>query len=498
MAGYIIGIDQSTQGTKALLVDSQGRVVMRRDTPHRQIINEQGYVSHDLKEIYGNTIKVVEMLLRDSKIDPAEIKGVGISNQRETTAAWDRESKEPLAKAIVWQCSRAKEVCERDKIREQAEEICQRTGLRLSPYFPAAKMRWLLEQEEEVQKSARRGTLCLGTIDSWLLFRLTGGTVFCTDYSNASRTQLFNIFDLCWDEEICGLFGIKQEWLPKVCDSNSCFGETTFEGLLPNPVPINGILGDSHGALFGQGCLQRGMIKATYGTGSSVMMNIGGKPIHSKNGVVTSLAWSVDGVPSYVLEGNINYTGAVITWMKDDLELIHSPGETEALAESANKDDGVYMVPAFTGLGAPYWESRASAGIVGMTRTTKRPEIVRAGLESIAYQITDVILAMKEDSKIPIQKLRVDGGPTRNRYLMQFQSDMLGIPVQVPEAEELSGLGASYMAGLSLGVMTDDVFDNMSRMTYRTVMEEEQRKKKYTGWMQAVKQMIPHEASEEK
>ena len=327
-------------------------------------------------------------------------------------------------------------------------------------------------------------------MDSWLVWHLTGGKEFRTDYSNASRTQLFNIETLAWDVEVCGLFGIPVESLPQVTGSDGCYGYTDFDGFLQKPIPIHGVLGDSHGALFGQGCLEKGMIKTTYGTGSSVMMNIGEKPVLSEK-VVTSLAWHMDGKAVYVLEGNINYTGAVITWLKDSLKLIESPGDTEELAEEANPDDTTYLIPGFTGLGAPYWDSRAVGMYYGMTRLTGKAELVKAGLESIAYQITDVVLAMEEESGIPIGELRADGGPTRNRYLMQFQSDMAGIPVSVPPAEELSGIGAAYAAGIAMGIYDrEQLFARMGRRTFRPAMDPGTRDMKYGGWKHAVAKVL--------
>jgi len=487
MGRFIIGIDQSTQGTKALLFDEAGMLLSRTDLPHEQIINEKGWVSHNLGEIYNNTIQTVKNLITQSGIDKNDIAGFGISNQRETSAAWDKETGEPIADAIVWQCARAAGICERVEQAGKAEFVRQRTGMNLSPYFPASKIAWLIEHVEGAKEKAEAGKLCFGTIDSWLVYKLTKGASYKTDYSNASRTQLFNIMDLKWDEEVCGLFGINPEHLAEVSDSNAVFGETDFEGFLDRPVPIHGVLGDSHGALFGQGCLKKGMIKTTYGTGSSIMMNIGEQPVLSTHGVVTSLAWGIDGKVDYVLEGNINYTGAVITWLKDDMKLISSPKETETLAAEANQDDQVYLVPAFTGLGAPYWDSRATASISGITRTTGRAEIVRAGLECIAYQITDVVEAMGEDAGLAIEELRVDGGPTRNGYLMQFQSDMLGIPVQVPDAEELSGIGAAYLAGISLGIYDrDKLFAGMGRQKYEPLMKRDIRNRKYGKWKDAV------------
>lgn len=488
MAAYIISIDQSTQGTKALLFDENGRIVRRTDCAHRQIINEKGWVSHDPEEIYQNVLKVTQELL--DGIDKSCVAGVGISNQRETTLAWNKISGKPYGQAVVWQCARASQICERESIKLLAEKIRQKTGMNLSPYFPAAKLAWLLENEEGAMQAAQKHEICHGTIDSWLVYKLTGKKEYRTDYSNASRTQLFNIFELKWDKELCYLFGIDPTNLAEVTDSDACFGETDFEGLLPKKVPIHSVMGDSHGALLGQGCLQPGSIKATYGTGSSIMMNIGEKPIISTHGVVTSLAWKIGGSVKYVLEGNLNYTGAVITWLKDDLELIYSASETEDLARRAIKEDKLYLVPAFSGLGAPYWDSEAKASIVGMSRTTKKAEFVRAALECIAYQITDIVNAMSEDAEISVKQLCVDGGPTRNSYLMQFQSDILGASVLVPNAEELSAIGPAYAAGYRLGLWGEKIFTKLQRTSYKPCMEENIRKEKYSGWKNAVSSVL--------
>lgn len=491
---YIISIDQSTQGTKALLFNGTGTLLSRKDLPHKQLINENGWVSHDPEEIYLNTVTVVRKVIEDTHIDKSNIAGIGISNQRETSVIWDRMTGKALDLAIVWQCSRAVEICERQIILQNADMICSKTGMKLSPYFPAAKIAWLLEHVPGAEEKAMLREVCHGTIDSWLVYRLTDRRSYRTDYSNASRTQLFNIYDLKWDEEICRLFGIEPENLPEVTDSNALFGTTDLEGYFDKPVPIHSVMGDSHAALFGQGCLKSGMIKATYGTGSSIMMNIGKQPVRSVHGVVTSLAWGIDGSVDYVLEGNLNYTGAVITWLKDDLKMISSPAETKQLAEEAAADDDLYLVPAFTGLGAPYWASRAKAAILGMSRTTGRAEIVRAGVECIAYQITDIVKAMAEDSKTAVKVLKVDGGPTQNGYLMQFQSDILDAEVLVPDAEELSGIGAAYLAGISLDLWEFDIFNHLNRKKYSPIMEPELRDKKYAGWKQAVQSILPEEA----
>jgi len=490
MAEYVLGIDQSTQGTKALLFDGAGSLLGRADLPHRQMIDARGWVEHDPEEIYQNTIDVVKHLVEKTGIDKNDIRVMGISNQRETALVWDRLTGKPVYAAVVWQCARGASICEEIEGLGKADMIRGRTGLQLSPYFSAAKIAWILRNVDGVRERADRGELCCGTIDSWLVYKLTGKKEFRTDYSNASRTQMFHIGKLKWDEEICSLFKIPMSALAEVTDSNGYYGDTDLEGYLDHPIPIHGVLGDSHGALFGQGCLDKGMIKATYGTGSSVMMNIGGSPVYSDR-VVTSLAWGMDGKVDYVLEGNINYTGAVITWLKDDLQLIQSPAETQALAEAANPLDETYLVPAFSGLSAPYWDSQARAVIYGMTRTTKRAELVKAALESIVYQITDVMTVMGQESGIPIEALRVDGGPTKNSYLMQFQSDMAQIPVQVPPMEELSGIGAAYAAGLGAGIyQKGQLFGKTERKEYRPALAKELREKKYTGWNKAVSKVL--------
>ncbi len=512
---HLISIDQSTLVPKALLFVEWGWLLGREDLPHRQIVNDLGWVSHDPEEIYSNTVQVVRRLLQSMRIAPEHVAALGISNQRETSLVWGKATGRPIADAVVWQCARAAEICERVRsgsgIAAAEEELCQnddeniageisektaghideliqqKTGLALSPYFSAAKLAWVLENTEGAKEKAARHELCMGTMDTWLVWKMTGGAAYKTDYSNASRTQLFNIFELKWDEEICSLFGIDPSDLAEVCDSNSRFGETDLGGTFPHPVPIYGVLGDSHGALFGQGCLEKGMIKSTYGTGSSIMMNIGETPVLSTHGVVTSLAWGMDGKVTYCLEGNINYTGAVISWLKDDVGLIASAGETEGISEAALKDDSLYFVPAFTGLGAPYWDSAATGSLSGITRTTGKKEIVRACVECIAYQIADVIEAMCSDSQLPVKELRVDGGPTRNNYLMQFTSDILDANVLVPEMEELSGIGAAYAAGIGSGLYGPDIFNGMRRKVYCSKMPERVRKKKTVGWKQAVK-----------
>lgn len=480
----ILAIDQSTSGTKALLFDGEGQLLGRRDLPHEQKINSQGWVSHDPMVIYRNTLETVRLLLEETGADRESIGAVGISNQRETVLLWDRDTGLPVADAVVWQCARAAGICQR--LADRGEAIQERTGLNLSPYFPAAKWAWLLENTPGLAGK----NLCAGTIDAWLVYKLTGGRVFATDYSNASRTQLFNLRTLSWDEEVCGWFGIGPAMLPEVRFSDSLFGEMDFGGLLPHPVPIHGVLGDSHGALFGQGCLSPGMVKATYGTGSSVMMHIGEKPVFSKKGLVTSLAWGMEGKVDYVLEGNINYTGAVTKWVVEELGLLTSSKEAGLVAQSADPADTTYLVPAFTGLGAPYWDSGAKAMLYGMSRTTGRAEIVKAAEECIAYQIADVLELMGQEAGVAIQELRVDGGPTKDKFLMQFQSDILNLPVAAPEREELSGMGAAFCAGIAAGVYSKEIFQAVRRSRFLPVMEAALRRKKREGWKQAVETLL--------
>lgn len=476
----ILAIDQSTAGTKALLLNKGGGVIRRADRAHKQKISENGWVAHDPMEIYRNTLDAAADVLGSG--EQYSVTGIGISNQRETALVWNRRTGLPVHDAVVWQCARGESICR--GLDGHAEMIHNTTGLRLSPYFSAAKIAWVLQNAELPEAIA---DLCAGTIDSWLIYKLTGN--FKTDWSNASRTQLLNLRTLQWDRDICGLFGIDRAILPEICDSNALYGHTDFEGLLPEPVPVHGVLGDSHAALFGQGCHKPGMGKATYGTGSSVMVNIGGEPVFCKN-VVTSLGWGMNGKITYVVEGNINYTGAVIKWLKDDLELLPSSKLAGEWAAKANPEDQTYLIPAFSGLGAPYWSSKARAAFIGMGRGTGRFELVKAAEECIGYQIADVVQAVLKEAGIPLTELRVDGGPTRDRYLMQFQSDILGLPLSIPESEELSAIGAAYAAGIALGFYDETVFERMPRTFYTPSMTDSERERRLAGWHSAVEKAL--------
>lgn len=488
---YVLSIDQSTQGTKALLFDEIGKLIGRHDILHKQYISEEGYISHNLEEIYTNTINAIKILIEKTGIEKEKICYMGISNQRETTGVWNKITGEPLSYAIVWQCSRAKDICEDDKIKSKSEIIKEKTGIPLSPYFPASKILWFLKNIPNIEKLAKENNLCFGTIDSWLIYKLTKGKSFKTDFSNASRTQLFNIEKLKWDEEILSIFGIDKNFLPEVCSSNSCFGETDLGGILEKPIKITGVLGDSHGALFGQGCFAEGMAKITYGTGSSIMLNTGNKIIKNKD-LIASLAWGIDGIPTYVLEGNINYAGAVVTWLKDSLGLIKTPAETEILARKANFNDETYLVPAFTGLGTPYWNSSVKGILYGISRFTGKNEIVKAGLDCIAYQVNDILEIMNKCTQI--KEIRADGGITKNKYLMQFQSDISEIPVKIPDKEELSGIGAAYMAGLSVGLYDiTTLTKHISYQTYNPLMDKNIKELKWIGWKKAINSILKTE-----
>jgi glycerol kinase len=483
---YILSIDQSTSCTKALLFDESGDLTCRFDLPHRQIIDEHGWVEHSPYEIWENLTGAVKGVLEKSGVRDGEISGAALSNQRETSVVWDKSDGRPLYNAIVWQCGRAGEICRRIASDGMEDLIKKATGINLSPYYSAGKIAWVLENVAEARRAADKGVLCCSTIDSWLIYMLTGGEAIKTDYSNASRSQLLNIHKLEWDGEICSLFGIDTEYLPELADSNALFGYTDFGGALNRKVPLHGVMGDSQGALYAQGCHEKSAVKVTYGTGSSVMMNTGETPAESGD-IVTSLAWRLDGKVNYVLEGNINYTGAVIKWLAEDLGLISSSKEAESLARGAKHVPGLYLVPAFSGLGAPYWDGNARAMIVGMDRGCGKAEIVKAAEDCIVYQITDIIRLMERGMKEPVKTLRADGGPTRDSYLMQFQADMADALVCVPKFEESSGMGPAYAAGIALGVYdAEGIFERTPAAVYTPSMTKERRETLYSGWKEAI------------
>lgn len=484
MKRHILAIDQSTQGTKALLVDEDGCPLCRTELPHKQHIDARGWIEHDPVEIYQNTLAVCAAVLKKAGVAADTIAAIGLTNQRETSLLWDKKTGQPLCNAVVWQCARAAELCKRSDLQQASERIRSTTGLRLSPYFPAAKLCWMLNNVPAAKELAKSKRLACGTIDSWLIFKLTGE--HRTDLSNASRTQLFDIVRLRYDETLCGLFSVPLDSLPEVCMSDACFGVTELNGLLPHPVPILGVLGDSHAALFAQNCRSAGRAKVTYGTGSSLLLQLGDKARFCDTGLTTSLAWGMHGRVDYVLEGNLNYTGAVIAWMKNDLGLIRTEAEASELALLADPFDSCCLVPAFSGLGTPYGDTPASALITGMTRTTGRKELVKAGLDCIACQVAD-LTELFARSGAPLVELRADGGATASPYLMQLQSDLCALPIRVSAFRELSALGAGLMAGLSLGLYDESVFDRLRFTTVTPRMSEALRQEKLRGWRAAVR-----------
>ncbi len=481
---YILSIDQSTSATKGMIFGMDGDLISRHDLPHRQIINPLGYVEHDPDEIYNNTLVVARNVLEKSGIDANEIVAVGISNQRETVVGWDAVTRKPIYNAIVWQCGRASEICK--ELEDKKSQIFQMTGLNLSPYFSAPKMAWMIRNIPSAATLMQQGRLRFGTIDTWLIDRLTDGETYKTDYSNASRTGLMNIDTCRWDPYLLEIYGLNRSVLPEICFSDSVFGHTDFLGILPKKVPICGVLGDSHAALFAHGCVHPGMAKVTFGTGSSVMVNTGEQKATPHLGVVACVAWGQKGNVVYALEGNINYTGAVMKWLVNDVQLVNSTKEAAELSQSIEDTGGVYLVPAFTGLGAPYWNNDARALICGMNPDTGKAQIVRAAEECIGYQIRDVVEAMGLD--LPV--IMADGGPTRNAFLMQFVAGMLDIPLEVSELEELSGAGAAYMAAISVGASSmERLHSRREKKMYLPQIDRRKRETLYCGWKAAVQML---------
>jgi glycerol kinase len=488
----IIAIDQSTSATKVMLFDASANLVHRVSQAHEQFYPAQGFVEHDAEEIFRNTVKGMTEVLQVTGIPVSEVAAISITNQRETSLIWDRTTGKPIANAAVWQCQRGKDFCAELNEKGYNQIIREKTGLITDPYFSASKLRWILNHVSGAKEKAGKGELLLGTMDSWLLWKLTKGKVHATDFSNACRTMLFNINTLKWDEELIELFGLNTSMFPEVKFSDQIFGTTEPSVVFDQPVPIAGLLGDSHGALFGQNCFEPGMAKATYGTGSSIMMNIGNEPLAAPAGLVTSVGYGRAGKIDYVFEGNIHCTGDTINWLVNDAELISNAAESEKMALSITDNNQVYFVPAFVGLGAPYWDNKARASISGMARNTKKAHIVRAALESIAYQIKDLIDLMVENAGIPFREMRVDGGPTRNNFLMQFQSDMLRKEVVRSNIEEVSALGSAFMAGLACGLWKDlDEIKALRKVDkmFRPEMNSEEVEKLYSGWKMAVKRV---------
>jgi len=485
---YVLALDQGTTSSRAILFDKAGKAVGQLNQEFKQHYPQPGWVEHDPADIWGTQIGVARQLMEMKGVKPSEIAAIGITNQRETTLVWDAETGKPVYNAIVWQCRRTAAICDDLKAKGWAPKIQEKTGLVVDAYFSGTKVKWILDNVPGARERAEKGQLRFGNVDTWLIWNLTRGRVHTTDYSNASRTLLFNIHKLEWDEEILKELNIPKSMLPKAMPSSAVYGHTSFE-VFGDEVPIAGDAGDQQAALFGQACFRPGDAKNTYGTGSFMLLNTGEKAVPSKNGLLTTIAWGLNGKVEYALEGSIFITGAAVQWLRDELKFVEKAADTEALATSVPDSGGVYVVPAFVGLGAPYWDMYARGAIVGLTRGTGKAHITRATLESIAFQTRDVLDAMQGDSGIELKTLKVDGGAVGNNFLMQFQSDILGVPVERPVVTETTALGAAYLAGLAVGFWKDqaELAEKWAvDKSFKPDMVEETRAKMYTGWKRAV------------
>jgi len=492
-SGLFLVIDQSTSSTKAMLFAPEGRLLDQEWLSHRQIYPQAGWVEHDADEIFNNTLKVVSNLVGRHSDQWNNLLALNITNQRETFVLFDRRTGIPLYNAIVWQCRRGDDLCKQLVAAGKETIIHERTGLKIDTYFPASKLRWLLDARPDLRAKLKDGSALFGTIDTYLIYRLTGGEVYATDHTNASRTLFYDIEKLCWSQELCEVFGMESSTLPDVRESAAWFGDTDLGGFLPRRIPICGVIGDSQAALFAQRCFSPGGAKVTFGTGSSVLLNIGHEKRLSAHGTLTALAWVLQGQPTYAFEGIINFTGATISWLRDQLQMIADPAETETLAQSVSDCDGVYFIPAFVGLSAPYWRSEARAAILGMTPSTTRAHIVRAALESIGYIVTDVLKAMGEDAGVRLSTIHADGGAVRNVFLMQFVADLNQLKVRAAQTPELSALGAVFSGclGLKLYSSLDDLKNLPSGFTeYRASMNPAHANNLFAGWQSAVQQVL--------
>jgi glycerol kinase len=496
---YILALDQGTTSSRAILYDREGKVVKITQKEFTQIYPKAGWVEHDPMEIWGSQSGVASEILATTGIPAEEIAAIGITNQRETTVVWDKQTGKPIYNAIVWQCRRTSGIC--DELKEKGmENVCREsTGLVLDAYFSGTKVKWILDNVEGAREKAKKGELLFGNIDTWLIWNLTRGKVHVTDYSNASRTMLYNIKELKWDERILKELDIPASMLPEVKPSSAVYGVTDAR-ILGAEIPIAGDAGDQQAALFGQACYSPGMAKNTYGTGCFMLMLTGEKLVHSENGLLTTIAWGVNNKVEYALEGSIFIAGAAVQWLRDSLKVIYDAKDSEYFATKVEDSLGVYVVPAFVGLGAPYWDMYARGAILGLTRGTTRNHIIRATLESIAYQTRDVLEVMRTDSGIELKELRVDGGACANNFLMQFQADILGVPVERPEIIETTAMGAAYLAGLAVGFWKDQSMIAERRKVNRKFqphMSDDKREKLYTNWKKAVKRAMHWEEEEE-
>ncbi|WP_010497592.1 glycerol kinase GlpK [Paenibacillus elgii] len=496
---YVLALDQGTTSSRAILFDRNGSIVGSAQKEFTQIYPKAGWVEHDAMEIWGTQSGVAREVLEKVGVRPQEIASIGITNQRETAVIWDKNTGRPIHNAIVWQDRRTAELCDELKERGLESYIRENTGLVVDAYFSGTKIKWMLDHVEGAREKANRGELLFGTVDTWLIWNLTRGKVHATDYTNASRTMLYNIKQLCWDEKLLQELDIPHSMLPEVKPSVSVYGSTdphTFGGA---EIPIAGVAGDQHAALFGQTCFESGMAKNTYGTGCFMLMNTGTKAVESKSGLLTTIAWGMDGKVEYALEGSIFIAGAAVQWLRDGLKLFDSASDSEYYAGKVKDTDGVYVVPAFAGLGAPYWDMYARGAIFGLTRGTKKEHLIRATLNSLAYQTKDVLGAMEVDSGLKLQSLRVDGGATANNLLMQFQADILGVAVQRPQITETTALGAAYMSGIAVGIWdkAEIAVRAGSDAVFEPGIDEPTRAKLYRGWKKAVDRTMLWEKDEE-
>ena len=492
---YILAFDQGTTSSRAIIFNHNGEIVEVAQTEFKQIYPNAGWVEHDPNEIIETQLEVAKTVIKKAKIDILEIAAIGITNQRETTVVWDKETGEPIYNAIVWQCRRTAEICEELKEAGLETYIRETTGLVIDAYFSGTKVKWILDNVKGAREKADKGNLLFGTIDSWLVWKLTNGKVHITDYSNASRTMLYNIKELKWDDKLLKALDIPKSMLPDVKDSSYVYGSTK-EDIFGVEIPISSVIGDQQSALFGQGCFEKGMVKNTYGTGCFILMNTGKEAVISRKGLITTIAWGINGNIEYALEGSIFMGGATIQWLRDELQLIKNSAESEKYANEVDDTGGVYLVPAFTGLGAPYWDMYARGTIVGMTRGTKKSHIIRAALEAIAYQSLDVISAMEAESDIKVKTLRVDGGATANEFLMNFQADILQVNVERPKIVETTALGAAYLAGIAVGFWKDKNEINKEieiDKVFKPKMKVADSKNKYKMWEKAVKRSMDWE-----
>ncbi|MFC6038380.1 glycerol kinase GlpK [Paenisporosarcina macmurdoensis] len=489
MGQYMLAIDQGTTSSRAILFNKEGDLVHTAQKEFQQYFPKPGWVEHNANEIWGSVLSVIAAVLTESGIQPIEIHGIGITNQRETTVVWNKKTGRPIYNAIVWQSRQTQEIVDQLKKEDLEKWFQEKTGLRLDPYFSGTKVKWILDHVEGAKELAKQGDLLFGTIDSWLIWKLSGEKEHTTDYSNASRTLLFNIHDLKWDEEICEKLDIPLSMLPKVASSSEVYTKTDPTVFYGAAVPIAGAAGDQQAALFGQCCFEKGMAKNTYGTGCFMLLNTGETAVTSDNGLLTTIAWGIDGQVTYALEGSVFVAGSAIQWLRDGLRMVKNASDSESYAKKVDSTEGVYVVPAFVGLGTPYWDSDARGAIFGLTRGTSKEHFIRATLESLAYQTKDVLDAMEQDAEIKVDILRVDGGAVNNEFLMQFQSDLLDLEVELAKLNESTALGAAYLAGLATGFWSDiEEIEKMrsSKKTYSPSMDKDKRNELYSGWQKAV------------